>query len=223
MADWTNNLPDAAREYLVGKRLDEVECVVADLPSRMVASHPALLSHLDAIAVMGIDVDIGDPVQAIVEQGMKRQHRVVEEAEAGCPVAQAMMGAARQMAGNAMLQSELGCQHGTGGGQEGSPDQPLAPGQVHLSFFACRKLIAGEAGKIIRAMGLGQPGLPAWGRAKAVGLGEKAFRASVVGKQPELFHRKAMPGREWEAVVWMVNDGYGHGRSGCSGVAASGC
>src|SRR6056297_2266425 len=134
-----------------------------------------------------------------------------------------VMGATSEVAAHAMLQSELGCQHGTGGGQEGPPDQPRAPGQVHLSFFACRKLIAGEAGKIIRAMGLGQPGLPAGGRAKAVGLSQKAFRASVVGKQPELFHRKAMLGREWEAVVWMMNDGYGHRRSGCSGFAASEC
>ena len=32
MADWTQKLPDAARAYIDGKRLDEVECVVSDLP-----------------------------------------------------------------------------------------------------------------------------------------------------------------------------------------------
>ncbi|MGB3245378.1 MAG: glutamine synthetase family protein [Sulfitobacter sp.] len=32
MADWTDNLPDAARAYLDGKRLDEVECIIPDLP-----------------------------------------------------------------------------------------------------------------------------------------------------------------------------------------------
>ena len=32
MADWTEKLPDAARAYLEGRRLDEVECIVADLP-----------------------------------------------------------------------------------------------------------------------------------------------------------------------------------------------
>ncbi len=32
MADWTDDLPQAAREYLEGKRLDEVECIIADLP-----------------------------------------------------------------------------------------------------------------------------------------------------------------------------------------------
>ncbi|QUJ77127.1 glutamine synthetase [Sulfitobacter albidus] len=32
MADWTDTLPDAARAYLEGRRLDEVECVIPDLP-----------------------------------------------------------------------------------------------------------------------------------------------------------------------------------------------
>lgn len=32
MPDWTDDLPEAARAYLGDKRLDEVECIVADLP-----------------------------------------------------------------------------------------------------------------------------------------------------------------------------------------------
>ena len=32
MADWTENLPDAAKAYLEGRRLDEVECIISDLP-----------------------------------------------------------------------------------------------------------------------------------------------------------------------------------------------
>ncbi len=31
MSDWTEKLPDAARQWLNGRRLDEVECIVADL------------------------------------------------------------------------------------------------------------------------------------------------------------------------------------------------
>ncbi len=30
--DWMENLPEAAREYLEGHRLDEVECIISDLP-----------------------------------------------------------------------------------------------------------------------------------------------------------------------------------------------
>ncbi len=32
MADWTDQLPQAARSYFDGKRLDEVECIISDLP-----------------------------------------------------------------------------------------------------------------------------------------------------------------------------------------------
>ena len=32
MADWMQNLPDAAQQYLQDRRLDEVECIISDLP-----------------------------------------------------------------------------------------------------------------------------------------------------------------------------------------------
>jgi glutamine synthetase len=32
MTDWTDSLPDPARAFLDGRRLDEVECIIADLP-----------------------------------------------------------------------------------------------------------------------------------------------------------------------------------------------
>ena len=32
MADWTKKLPEAAQAYLENHRLDEVECVISDLP-----------------------------------------------------------------------------------------------------------------------------------------------------------------------------------------------
>ncbi|MTI03788.1 MULTISPECIES: glutamine synthetase family protein [Alphaproteobacteria] len=32
MADWTDNLPQAAQDYIDGHRLDEVECIISDLP-----------------------------------------------------------------------------------------------------------------------------------------------------------------------------------------------
>lgn len=32
MADWKEQLPEAARTYLEGRRLDEVECIISDLP-----------------------------------------------------------------------------------------------------------------------------------------------------------------------------------------------
>jgi glutamine synthetase len=30
--DWTTQIPQAAQDYLVDRRLDEVECIISDLP-----------------------------------------------------------------------------------------------------------------------------------------------------------------------------------------------
>jgi hypothetical protein len=121
-----------------------------------------------------------------------------------------MMGTTGQVTGNAMLKGQLRRQNRSGRSQESASDEALAPGQIHLPFLPRRELIAGETGKVIRAVGTGQPRLPAWGRAKAIGLSEKPSRAGVIGKEPEFFHGKSMLCREWEAVVWMVNHGYWH-------------
>ncbi|MDG2341026.1 MAG: glutamine synthetase, partial [Paracoccaceae bacterium] len=32
MSDWKSNLPEAAQTYLDDRRLDEVECIISDLP-----------------------------------------------------------------------------------------------------------------------------------------------------------------------------------------------
>ena len=32
MSAWLDDLPEAAKTYLEGRRLDEVECVISDLP-----------------------------------------------------------------------------------------------------------------------------------------------------------------------------------------------
>ena len=39
MTDWTDKIPQAAREYLIDRRLDEVECVVAERQGLPVADH----------------------------------------------------------------------------------------------------------------------------------------------------------------------------------------
>ena len=31
MSDWKNLIPQAAQDYVAGRRLDEVECIVADI------------------------------------------------------------------------------------------------------------------------------------------------------------------------------------------------
>ena len=31
MSDWTSKMPEAARDYIAGRRVDEVECIVSDI------------------------------------------------------------------------------------------------------------------------------------------------------------------------------------------------
>ncbi len=32
MSDWLDSCPEAVRDYIGGERLDEVECIISDLP-----------------------------------------------------------------------------------------------------------------------------------------------------------------------------------------------
>ena len=31
MSDWTDKLPQAAQDYISGRRLDEIECIIGDI------------------------------------------------------------------------------------------------------------------------------------------------------------------------------------------------
>ncbi|RKF14939.1 glutamine synthetase [Roseovarius spongiae] len=80
MADWTKNLPDAARDYLQGRRLDEVECIISDLPGiargkAVPASKFARQKHFhlpDSIFFQTITGDWGDAAgeKGFIEQDM---------------------------------------------------------------------------------------------------------------------------------------------------------
>ncbi|MWD28061.1 glutamine synthetase [Aquicoccus sp. SCR17] len=80
MSDWTETLPDAARAYLEGRRLDEVECVIADLPGiargkAVPASKFARMKHFhlpDSIFYQTITGDWGDAAgeEGFIERDM---------------------------------------------------------------------------------------------------------------------------------------------------------
>lgn len=80
MSDWTDDLPQAARDYLEGKRLDEVECIISDLPGiargkALPASKFAKQKHFhlpDSIFFQTITGDWGDAAgeTGFIEQDM---------------------------------------------------------------------------------------------------------------------------------------------------------
>ena len=59
MSDWTKQLPPAAQDYIAGRRLDEVECLVAD--------HPRGVLTLDAIGdAIGTSAVSQDEIEALL-------------------------------------------------------------------------------------------------------------------------------------------------------------
>jgi hypothetical protein len=79
-----------------------------------------------------------------------------------------VMGATGQMAGQSVMQRQLGGEQSAGGGQQSAFAKSLAPGQVHPALFRRGLGVGFKPIKIIRTMGLGQPALPAPARAKGV-------------------------------------------------------
>ncbi|WP_101065980.1 glutamine synthetase family protein [Roseovarius salinarum] len=74
MADWKDNLPDAARSYLEGRRLDEVECIIADLPGiargkAMPASKFARQGHFHLPDSIFFQTITGDWAEAASDEG----------------------------------------------------------------------------------------------------------------------------------------------------------
>ncbi|MFX0540644.1 glutamine synthetase family protein [Roseovarius sp. S4756] len=83
MADWTENLPQAAREYLEGKRLDEVECIISDLPGiargkALPASKFAKQSHFHLPDSIFYQTITGDWGEAAGETGFIEQDMILK-------------------------------------------------------------------------------------------------------------------------------------------------
>ena len=70
---------------------------------------------LDAIAVMRIDIHVGDTVQTLIQPGEDAEDRIVQVAEAGGAIGAAMMGAAAgAVDGAARLRQMCGEKHAAG-------------------------------------------------------------------------------------------------------------
>ncbi len=72
--------------------------------------HPRIVGEgrFDAIAVVGVEVDIEHPCLAVVEQGQDRKDRIVEEAKAIGAVRHPVMRPARRMKGHAAFERGFG-------------------------------------------------------------------------------------------------------------------
>ena len=86
---------------------------------------------LDAVAVMGVEIDIEDALEALLQEGQDREGGVVEVAEAAGMVAHAVVRAARGVVGDPALGREPGCQDGAADRGAGAPEQALEDRVFH--------------------------------------------------------------------------------------------
>lgn len=82
MSDWTDTLPEAARAYLEGRRLDEVECIIADLPGiargkAVPASKFARQKHFHLPDSIFYQTITGDWAEAAGEEGFIERDMVL--------------------------------------------------------------------------------------------------------------------------------------------------
>ena len=144
-------------------------------------------------------------------QQVAGDHRqVVEDAEAGREVVVGVVGAAGQVAGQAVPQGQLGGQQRAAHRAYGAPGQGLAPGQAEAALVLARQLAAHIARDIGRAVGQGQHFGRAELGAQQLGVRDQAAGHQVVAQQAELLHGEAVPGREGRAVVVVVDQRQAH-------------
>ena len=84
---------------------------------------------LDTVAMMGVDVHIGDPCQSPIEKGEDAEDRVVEVAEAAGTVRPAVMGAARRAVDHAAVRQQFRCVYCCAAGRR-RPSEDLAEDRI---------------------------------------------------------------------------------------------
>jgi hypothetical protein len=181
--------------------------------------HPGLLGEdrLDPVAVVDVDVDVGDPLDALLQQPGDRHRRVVVDAEAAGPVAHGVVEAAGGREGvqgaagaDRLRRRHGGAAHPGGGlvhaGELGRVARPDAVGEVRVAAGAGR-LHRGQVVEVVDAGEVGPGERHRLGKGGAVqqpaGAGqrhgeldpcrsERVLRPEVVGGQllvPDHAHR----------------------------------
>ena len=164
-----------------------------------------------AVALVHVAVEDQYPADLAACQQVVGDHRqVVEDAVTGGLGVIGVMGAARQVTGQAMGQRLFGGQQRTTHGAYRAPGQGRAPGQAEAALLGMAQVAGEKARDIVRAMGqLQDRGRAQLGAQQLAGRGHAAGNQVVV-QQAEFLHREAMVGREGRAVVVVIDQRQGH-------------
>ena len=167
-----------------------------------------------AVALMHVAIKNQHPLyQPAGAQRPGGDRQIIKNAEAGAEVIVGVVGAAGQVAGNAVLQRQLGGEQSAHGRDAGAPDQVFTPGQAHAFGFPLAESVAEKAVEILRAVRQRQQRRTRPPRTVQIGRAGDAAVAQPFVQQPELFHRKAVPAGKRKTVGRMIDKRYGHGGS----------
>ena len=142
---------------------------------------------------------------------MADHRQVIEDAKARRVIVMGVVGATRQVAGQAMFQGLLGRQQRATDRAHGASGQGFAPWQAQAPLVFAGQLTAHIAFDIVRVMGQGEHlGRAQFGAQQLAVLGQAAVD-QVIAQQPEFIHGEAMIRRELGAVVVVVDQWQRHG------------
>lgn len=165
-----------------------------------------------AVALMHVAIDHQHPADAALGlQGAGGDGGVVEDAEAFPPVPVGMVGAARQVGGDAIGQGGPAGAQGGAGGAAGAFDHGGAPGKTDGFLFPLAQTPGGDAPDVVRVVGTGQGGVVGrFGKVEIGGGKFAAFRQD--GPQPGIFfHGKAVAGGQGQDEDVGVEELHGGG------------
>lgn len=142
---------------------------------------------------------------------MADHRQVIEDAKAGRIIVMGVMGAAGQVAGQAVFQRLFRRQDRAADCTHGAPGQGFAPRQAEAPLVFAGQLAAHIALDIPSVMGQGQNlrWAQLWAQQLAV-VGQSRGH-QVVAQQAEFVHGEAMVRRELGAVVIVVDQWQRHG------------
>lgn len=165
-----------------------------------------------AVALVHIAVEDQHPVYPASLQQVAADHgQVVENAEAGGVVVMGVVGAASEVAGNAVLQRHLGGQQRATYRAYGAPGQGFAPGQAEAALVLGGQFSVHVAFDVAAVVGQGEDLVGADVRAQQGLISGQPAVDQVVVQQAELVHREAVFGGELRAVVFVVDQRQRHG------------
>ena len=150
--------------------------------------------------------------QQLAHQTLQQQHpgrhgEVVEDAEATAVVGKGMVGAARQVAGQALLQCQPGGEHRTAHRQPAAAHQRCGGGQTDAPHRSRLQLVAGKALVIGPAMHQLQPA-PRHRQGLVQLLGPRQIKPlQMLDQKPKFTHRKTVGAGQGSRILRVINEG----------------